>query len=198
MNNPFEVLGLKGWADQDEIRAAYRTLVKQCHPDMIQDPVQKQEAQDRMVALNLAYEEALRLASPKAAAAIASSMAEIPAPAAVLMAERALARDNPEGALRQLMKSEVRDGDWYYMQGRVLMAMEQYESAHQSFREAVRRCPDTQGFAVTGRDAHGHDHYERGDGGRPHGHLALEPYSGGYETVCFHRLESCLFWTGEI
>ena len=142
MNNPFEVLGLKGWADQDEIRAAYRMLVKQCHPDMIQDPVQKQEAQDRMVALNLAYEEALRLASPKAAAAIASSMAEIPAPAALLMAERALARDNPEGALRQLMKSDVRDGDWYYMQGRVLMAMEQYESAHQSFREAVRRCPE--------------------------------------------------------
>ena len=91
MNNPFEVLGLKGWADQDEIRAAYRMLVKQCHPDMIQDPVQKQEAQDRMVALNLAYEEALRLASPKAAAAIASSMAEIPAPAALLMAEQALA-----------------------------------------------------------------------------------------------------------
>ena len=65
MNNPFEVLGLKGWADQDEIRTAYRTLVKQCHPDMIQDPLQKEEAQARMVALNLAYEEALRLASPR-------------------------------------------------------------------------------------------------------------------------------------
>ena len=56
MNNPFEVLGLKGWADQTEIRNAYRALVKQCHPDMIQDPVRKQEAQDRMVQLNLAYE----------------------------------------------------------------------------------------------------------------------------------------------
>ena len=65
MNNPFEVLGLKGWADQDEIRTAYRTLVKQCHPDMIQDPLLKEEAQARMVALNLAYEEALRLASPR-------------------------------------------------------------------------------------------------------------------------------------
>ena len=69
-------------------------------------------------------------------------MAEIPAPAAVLMAERSLARNNPEGALRTLLKCEKRDGDWYYMQGRVLMALEQYESAHQSFREAVRRCPD--------------------------------------------------------
>ena len=60
----------------------------------------------------------------------------------ILMAERCLSRDDPEGALRQLMRSEKRDGDWYYMQGKVLMALEQYESAHQSFREAVRRSPD--------------------------------------------------------
>ena len=139
MINPFEVLGLKGWATPDEIRAAYRTLVKQCHPDMVQDPSLRQETQERMVALNLAYEEALRLASPRPAH---SQSEELSADEAILLAERALARDNPEGALRQLMKSDVRDGDWYYMQGRVLMALEQYESAHQSFREAVRRCPD--------------------------------------------------------
>jgi len=138
MNNPFEVLGLKGWADQDEIRNAYRALVKQCHPDMIQDPVRKQEAQDRMVQLNLAYEEAIRLAAPK----VQPASAELPSAAAVLMAERSLARNNPEGALRTLLKAEKRDGDWYYMQGKVLMAMEQYESAHQSFREAVRRSPE--------------------------------------------------------
>ena len=139
MNNPFEVLGLKGWADQDEIRSAYRALVKQCHPDMIQDPLLKEEAQARMVALNLAYEEALRLASPRpqAPSGPSPSIAE-----AILMAERALARDNPESALRQLMHCDKRDGDWYYMQGKVLMALEQYESAHQAFREAVRRSPD--------------------------------------------------------
>ena len=139
MNNPFEVLGLRGWADQDEIRSAYRALVKQCHPDMIQDPLLKEEAQARMVALNLAYEEALRLASPRPQmpAGPSSSTAE-----AILMAERALARDNPESAMRQLMHCDKRDGDWYYMQGKVLMALEQYESAHQAFREAVRRSPE--------------------------------------------------------
>ena len=139
MNNPFEVLGLKGWADQEEIRSAYRTLVKQCHPDMVKDPAQKEEAQQRMVALNLAYEEALRLASPKAQV---FSGPQPTAAEAILMAERALAKNNPESALRQLMKCDKRDGDWYYMQGKVMMALEQYESAHQAFREAVRRCPD--------------------------------------------------------
>ncbi len=139
MNNPFEVLGLKGWADQEEIRTAYRTLVKQCHPDMIQDAALKEEAQQRMVQLNLAYEKALRLANPRAQGMIGP----VPTSAeAVLMAERSMARDNPEAALRQLLKCEDRDGEWYYMQGKVLMALEQFESAHQSFREAVRRSPE--------------------------------------------------------
>ena len=139
MNNPFEVLGLKGWADPEEIRTAYRALVKQCHPDMIQDPLLKEEAQQRMVQLNLAYEEALRLATPRSQVFLGQPPT---AAEAVLMAERSLARENPEGALRQLMRCTDRDGDWYYTQGMVLMAMEQYDSAHQSFREAVRRSPE--------------------------------------------------------
>ncbi len=139
MNNPFEVLGLKGWADPEEIRSAYRTLVKQCHPDMIQDPSQKEEAQRRMVALNLAYEEALRLASPRGQM---PAVPELTPAEAMLMAKRYLAGDNPEAALRQLLRCTERDGDWYYLQGKALMAMDQFESAHQSFREAVRRCPD--------------------------------------------------------
>ena len=141
MDNPFEVLGLQGWADQDEIRSAYRMLVKRYHPDMIQDPVMKKEAQERMVALNLAYEEALRLAAP-GQKKHPSGMEEINPATYILLAERALARGNPEMALHHLTKCDQRTGDWYYVQGRVLMAMDQYESAHQSFREAVRLCPE--------------------------------------------------------
>ena len=139
MNNPFEVLGLKGWADQEEIRSAYRALVKQCHPDMIQDPILKREAQERMIHLNLAYEEALRLASPRTQRTLGP---ELSSAEVILMAERSLSRNQPESALRQLLRSDQRNGDWYYMQGKVLMAMEDFESAHQSFREAVRLSPE--------------------------------------------------------
>ena len=140
MNNPFEVLGLKGWATPEEIRSAYRTLARQCHPDMIQDPAEKEAAQTRMTALNLAYEEALRLASPRTGNNPVTP--ELSSAEAILMAQRAMARNNPEGALRSLIRCEKRDGDWYYMQGKVLMALEEFASAHQSFREAVRLEPD--------------------------------------------------------
>ena len=139
MDNPFAVLGLKGWADPEEIRAAYRALVKQCHPDMIQDPQMKEQAQQRMVALNLAYEEALRLASPRTQALPG---VEVSAAEAILMAERCMAKGRPEAALRQLLKTESRSAAWYYLQGKALMALEQFESAHQSFREAIRRDPE--------------------------------------------------------
>ena len=140
MNNPFEVLGLKGLATPDEIRSAYRALARQCHPDMIRDPAEKEAAQTRMVALNLAYEEALRLASPRGTCNPVTPV--LSSAEAVLMAQRAMAKDNPQGALRSLIRCEERDGDWYYMQGKVLMALEEYDSAHQSFRQAVKMDPD--------------------------------------------------------
>ena len=139
MSTPFEELGLRAWADPEEIRAAYRRLVKQCHPDMVRDPAKKQEAQERMIRLNLAYEEALRLATPRQQAAY---VREIPKAEAVILAERMLQKDRPEGALRQLMRAESRDAAWYALYGRVLMRMEHYHEAHQAYREAVRLEPE--------------------------------------------------------
>ena len=107
---------------------------------MVRDPAEKEAAQTRMVALNLAYEEALRLASPRTGANTVTP--ELSSAEAVLMAQRAMARDNPEGALRSLVRCEKRDSEWYYMQGKVLMAMEEFSSAHQSFREAVKLDPE--------------------------------------------------------
>ena len=64
MISPFQTLGVPPWADPEEIRSAYRVLVKQWHPDMMQDPAARQRAQQRMVEINLAYEEALRISAP--------------------------------------------------------------------------------------------------------------------------------------
>ena len=150
MSTPFEELGLRAWASPEEIRAAYRTLVKQCHPDMVQDPVQKEAAQQRMIRLNLAYEEALRLAAPRQHAAY---IQEIPTGEALILAEKMLVKANPEGALRQLMRAENKNGDWYYTYGKILMHMEKYPEARQAFREAVRKNPDNREYRRWALDA---------------------------------------------
>ena len=148
MSNPFQTLGLNAWATPEDIRGAYRSLARQCHPDMIRDPEEKAAAQNRMVQLNLAYEEALRLANPRP-----QSAPDIPREEALRLAEKMLSQGSPESALRQLLRADSRDADWFYLQGQILMAMEQYDSAHQSFREAVRSDPENNRYRQGALDA---------------------------------------------
>ena len=138
MRNPFGVLGLEASADADQVRAAYRKLVKTCHPDKFQDETERKAAQEKMITLNLAYEEAMKLAVNRTTASAAFNR-ELDQQDALTLAAKMLRQDNPEAALRQLLRASTRDSAWYAMQGKVLMALEQYESAHQSYREAIRR-----------------------------------------------------------
>ena len=139
--NPFEVLGLNAGADADDVRNAYRRLVKTCHPDKFLDADERKAAQEKMIALNLAYEEALKLTVSRRAA-VDSYNRELSGAEALALAEKMLKRQSPESALRQLLRTRDRSAAWFAMQGHALMAMEQYESAHQSYREAVRREPN--------------------------------------------------------
>jgi tetratricopeptide (TPR) repeat protein len=146
--NPFEVLGVKPGADEQTVRAAYRRLVKSCHPDQFQDVQQQKAAQEQLVKLNLAYEAALRLV-PRATVGFNLISQE----EAKHFAQRLIDQGNLESALRQLARAAEKDADWYCLQGDILMAMRQYETAHQSYREAVRREPDNRRYREGALDA---------------------------------------------
>ena len=51
--NPYEVLGLKPGATQEEIKKAYRNLIKQYHPDQYGDNPLKDLAEEKMREINL-------------------------------------------------------------------------------------------------------------------------------------------------
>ena len=146
------MLGLNAGASADDVRNAYRRLVKTCHPDKFLDADERKAAQEKMIALNLAYEEALKLTASRRSAATNYNR-ELTVDEALALADKMLRRDSPESALRQLMRTKARSGAWYAMQGRVLMALEQYESAHQSYREAVRWEPHNNVFRAGALDA---------------------------------------------
>ena len=54
--NPYEVLGLKPGASEEEIKAAYRELVKKYHPDKHQDNPLNDLAEEKLREVNEAYE----------------------------------------------------------------------------------------------------------------------------------------------
>jgi len=146
--NAFEVLGLNMNADQQQVRQAYRTRVKACHPDQFADREQQKKAQEQLVRLNLAYEEALRMA-----AAPQVGYHAMPVEQALSIARKLMEQQRFESALLQLARADDKNEEWYAVQGQLLMKMRQYASAHQSFREAVRRDPENRDYRAMALDA---------------------------------------------
>ena len=56
MRNPYEVLGIKETATPDEIKKAYRELVKQYHPDKYENNPLKDLAEEKLRDINEAYD----------------------------------------------------------------------------------------------------------------------------------------------
>lgn len=139
--NAFEVLGLSQNADQAQVRAAYRSSVKRCHPDQFMDPTEQDRAQEQLIRLNLAYEEALRITTQRQVGYNVVCLDD-----AKRMAQKLMNQGRYETALRQLTRADCKDAEWFFIQGDILMALKQYASAHQSYREAVRREPDNLTF----------------------------------------------------
>lgn len=146
--NAFEVLGLTMEADQQQVRQAYRTRVKACHPDQFIDQEQQKKAQEQLIQLNLAYEEALRLSAGRQVGFHA-----MPVDEAKKIAQRLMEQGRFESALLQLGRADYKDAGWYFIEGQLLMAMKQYSSAHQAFREAVRQSPDNREYHAWALDA---------------------------------------------
>ncbi|PYG86968.1 molecular chaperone DnaJ [Ruminiclostridium sufflavum DSM 19573] len=56
MKNPYEVLGVKEGASEEEIKKAYREQVKKYHPDQYQDNPLSKLAEEKLREVNEAYE----------------------------------------------------------------------------------------------------------------------------------------------
>ncbi|MDZ8050854.1 MAG: DnaJ domain-containing protein [Aulosira sp. ZfuVER01] len=55
INDSLEILGLKPGASQVQVKQAYRKLVKIWHPDRFSDQQQKQDAEEKIKKINVAY-----------------------------------------------------------------------------------------------------------------------------------------------
>lgn len=127
---------------------AYRKQAKANHPDLHPDPSDQDEAQRRMVALNLAYEQAMAIADkPKI------GFHKIPLDQVKAVVRRLIDQGQYDAALLQLGRAETRDAPWFALQGEVMMGFRQYDTAHQSFREAVRQEPDNLHYRQLALDA---------------------------------------------
>ncbi|MGN0623733.1 MAG: J domain-containing protein [Oscillospiraceae bacterium] len=57
MKDPYKVLGISPSATDDEVKAAYKELVKKYHPDQYQGSPLSEVAEEKMTEVNAAYDE---------------------------------------------------------------------------------------------------------------------------------------------
>lgn len=145
--NPYEVLGIKPGASQEEIKSAYRKLVKQYHPDQYRDNPLQELAQQKLAEVNDAYNQ---LTSGKSSGNYSSNTSSSYSnnnsysnSASELSQARAyLQRRNTAAAEAILNRVSDRNAEWYFLMGVVHSNKGWYDSALQNITTATNMDPN--------------------------------------------------------
>ena len=152
MTDPYKVLGVSPDASDDEIKKAYRALIKKYHPDKYRDSDLADLANEKMKEINAAYEEIQQMRSAGSSNSNSGngksrggSSANAPIYAQV---RRLLNNGNVAAAEAKLW--EVNEGDriaeWNYLYACVLIKKGQYVDAQRFLDIACSMDPYNQEY----------------------------------------------------
>ena len=148
--NPYEVLGLKPGASQDEIKSAYRKLIKQYHPDKFIDNPLKNLAEEKMIEINEAYNSLTKNSgntnynSSNASNYNNSSTYSNSSNTSYEFQEirRSIQSGNYAFAESKLNSINNRTAEWHYLYGAVMLNKGWFDSALQHMNTAVNMDPN--------------------------------------------------------
>ncbi|MEF9934041.1 MAG: J domain-containing protein [Clostridium sp.] len=144
MKNPYEVLGLKPGASQEEIKKAYRDLVKKYHPDRHTNNELKDLAQERMREINEAYDSLSKNGSStyNNSSSNQGSYANSSSGGFVFQRVRQLINaNNLLSAESELNSISTRNAEWFYLRGVINMKKGWYSKAYEDISTACNMEP---------------------------------------------------------
>ena len=140
MMNPYEVLGVSENASPDEIKAAYRELVKKYHPDQYQNNPLAGLAEEKLREVNEAYDMLMK----NGGGAYHGASYETGSfnDGAVYQQIRAALNQNNIIMAQQLLATiQGKDAEWFYLQGILNYKRGWFNEAFTNIQEACRRDP---------------------------------------------------------
>lgn len=149
MNNPYEILGIKEGASEEEIRKAYRELVRKYHPDQYANNPLSDLAQEKMKEINEAYNFLIKNKGSSSTNRQYqnsnnrnkynhnSSHSNI-----FQQIRRLIETGNVVEAERMLDGISTRDAEWNFLKGAIYVKKGWYDQAHQYFQRAVNMNPN--------------------------------------------------------
>ncbi len=150
--NPYEVLGIRPGASQEEIKSAYRKLVKQYHPDQFSDNPLQNLAQEKLAEINKAYNMLSNGNNNNGSYSNNNSYSSNTNNNSnynygnysedFAQVRSCIQRRDIRGAENILNKVNSRTPEWYYLTGVVHLQKGWYDSALQNVRTAVNMDPN--------------------------------------------------------
>ena len=155
MKNPYEVLGLKEGASIEEIKKAYRELVKKYHPDRYMDNPLSDLAEEKLREINEAYDYLMKNANnthqrqqqyqrqqqnQNTGSGYYSGYSNNSQ--FVYQIKMMIQNGNFAQAQRMLDSMPVRDATWNYLQGLLFLRRGWYDRANAHLQRAVEMEPN--------------------------------------------------------
>lgn len=143
--NPYDILGIKPGATEDEIKSAYRKLVKQYHPDQYGDNPLKDLAEEKLAEINKAYDMLKNKGgnhnSGSSNYSYTSNSYENNSTTYAEIRRLIQTRNNvmAEGRLKEMNN---RDAEWHFLYGVVMMNKGWFDSALNNIETACRMDPN--------------------------------------------------------
>lgn len=156
MTNPYKVLGVNEGATNEEIRAAYLSLVKKYHPDKYTDPDMKQLANEKRKEINEAYDQLTKNPGKTASSGYSGAAygagghgGSYSGPEAdrFVRARSLINAGNLDGAKTILDSIQTRNAEWYYLYGIIYLRQGWYDKAREFLGRAYRTEPGNAEYA---------------------------------------------------
>lgn len=156
MPNPYKVLGVNEGATNEEIRAAYLSLVKKYHPDKYTDPDMKQLANEKLKEINEAYDQLTKNPGKTASSGYSGAAygagghgGSYSGPEAdrFVRARSLINAGNLDGAKTILDSIQTRNAEWYYLYGIIYLRQGWYDKAREFLGRAYRTEPGNAEYA---------------------------------------------------
>ncbi len=152
MNNPYEVLGINPGASEEEIRAAYRELVKKYHPDKYVDNPLADLAEEKMQEINEAYDTLMKQSRSAGGAyggqqsyggyGYGQQQSYGNTDSYYFAIRQEIDRNNLAKAEQMLINAPKRDAEWYFLSGVLSFRKGYREDGLANIEQAMSMDPD--------------------------------------------------------